>query len=322
MAEEQEFNEDNRSLPGFYRAKVVDNKDDDFYGRIKVWCPDTMQDISEDDGILALPANNPISGLNDDGDDEHFYSGSCYVPPKGSWIWVFYEANNPSRPYYVCGLNLENTKVLPECQTGGNPQKKWVIYKSRMGRCIVISDDTDDERVEICGKKRNISDDPSGDKDSVTTIDGNMSTVLIDERGGKEKVLIRTVKGDFVHIDIDEQQLQIKFEKDIQILTNKSFFLTAKEDINILAEQKINIQSKEGMNIKVGENLKMSTEDNMDIKSGGYLHTSSANEFNIKAGTELNMDGGPDINENKGNASEAEGADDATKADPKGERDT
>lgn len=321
MAEDFEFGEDNRSLPGFYRAKVVDNKDDDFYGRIKIWCPDVMADISDDDGILALPANNPISGLNDDGDDEHHYAGTCLVPPKGSWIWIFFENNNPSRPYYIAGLNLENTKVLPECQTGGEPQKKWVLYKSHAGRCIVVSDDTDDERVEITGKKREISDDPSGDKDSVTKIDGNMTTILVDEREGKEKVLIRTVKGDFIHIDIDEQQLQIKFEKDLQILTNKNCYFTAKEDIHLLSEKNINIEAKEGLNIKVGKGAKVSSGEDMQLKTDANFKLSASSNTDLKAGSDMNLYASK-INENTSDPGDAEEAGEATKADPQGERDT
>lgn len=321
MPEDSEYQQDNLTLNGFYRAKVVKNKDDKFYGRIEVWVPDIMPEVPEDQGIQALPANNPISGLNDEGDDEHYYSGSSYVPPKGSWIWVFFENGNPSKPFYFAGMNLENTKILPECQIGGNPQKKWVLYKSRMGRCIVISDDTDDERVEITGKKREISDDPSGDKDSVTKIDGNMTTILVDEREGKEKVLIRTVKGDFIHIDIDEQQLQIKFEKDLQILTNKNCYFTAKEDIHILSEKNIKLEAKEGLDIKIGKGAKFSSGEDMQLKTDANFKLSASGTLDHKAGGEMNLYASK-INENTSDPGDADEAGEATKADPQGERDT
>ena len=76
---------------------------------------------------------------------------------NGASYLDFFENGNPNRPYYLGGLNLQNTKILPECQVGNNPHKKWVIYKSNSGRTIVISDDPDDERVEITGKKRQLS---------------------------------------------------------------------------------------------------------------------------------------------------------------------
>jgi hypothetical protein len=48
-------------------------------------------------------------------------------------------------------------------------------------------------------------------------IPGNSTTILFDERKGTEKVLIRTLYGDFIHVDIDERSLQAEFKNDINI---------------------------------------------------------------------------------------------------------
>lgn len=287
-------------LYGFYRAKVIDNKDPELFGRVKVWIPDIMEKISDDKGIRALPANNPISGLNADGDSEHHYSGTCYVPPKGSYCIVFFENGNPNRPYYIGGLDLQNTKVLPECQLGGNPQKKWVIYKSHSGRTIVISDDTDDERVEITGKKRQISNPPVGDTNSVYTIDGNQTTVLIDERDGKEKVLIKSHKGDYINFDIENQKLQISVQADIHIKSNGGVFIRSTDDINLKSSGNINIHASGDVNIKSG--------GNSNIQAGGNVN-------NLAGGT-VNLDGSS-LNEMSGAASPAT---DASSATPNGDR--
>jgi len=65
---------------GFYRAKVLENKDPEKFGRIKVWVPDIMPEIEPeihpkelndtvdgfnvtiDKGLWAYPANNPVGG--------------------------------------------------------------------------------------------------------------------------------------------------------------------------------------------------------------------------------------------------------------------
>lgn len=294
------MDEDKSKLFGFFRAKVVDNIDPQSYGRVMVWIPDIMPKVVDNKGIWAMPGNNPISGLNSDGDSEHYYSGSCYIPPKGSYVWCFFENGNPNRPYYLGGLDLQNTKILPECQVGSNPQKKWVIYKSHNGRTIVISDDEDDERVEITGKKRQISSPPSGDTSSVYTIDGNQTTILLDERSGKEKILIKSHKGDYINFDVENRKLQISMKSDIILKSNGSIFIDAADDINLKAGGNINEQS--------------ASESN--YKSGGNYNIQSTSETNILATGTVNIDG-LSVNEMCGSAGPAS---DASTSEPNGDR--
>ena len=121
MDEEKKF--------GFYRAKVVDNKDPDKYGRVRVWVPDTMPEVDPSKGMWAFPANNPVGGRNTEGGDAKYY-GSSYIPENGSYVWIFFESGNINRPYYFGSLDIKSSKVLPECQVGTDYQRKWVILKS------------------------------------------------------------------------------------------------------------------------------------------------------------------------------------------------
>lgn len=219
---------------GFYRAKVIDDKDPEMFGRVMVWIPDIMPKLDPDsDGIWARPANNPVGGRNLE--DNSLYYGTCLIPQKGSWIWIFFEKGNPSRPYYFAGLDLQNTKVLPECQTGSEHQRKWVVFKSKSGRCITISDDEDDCRVEITGKKRQLGNPPSGDIGSVFQIDGNQTVVLIDERSGSEKVMIKDYKGNTISLDTTRDDLYIKINRDIHIKAGRNIHIDADSEISILA---------------------------------------------------------------------------------------
>lgn len=264
---------DKQEYNSIYRAFVVDNKDPEKQGRVKIWVPDLMPNISQDQGLWAKPANNPVGGRNNEFDEDHSYMGTCYVPGKGSYVWIFFECGNINRPYYFSALEPGNVDVLPECKQGNEYQNKWVVFKSREGRCIVISDDPDDRRVEITGKKRKISNKPEGDEDSVYTIDGNQTSVLFDERDGKEKILIRTHKGDYLHIDIDEQKLQSYF-KSSMIFETENFSLKSKS---------INIKSDSDFNVESG--------GDMNHKSGGKSNYQSSGDTNIKAGGVLNTDG-------------------------------
>jgi hypothetical protein len=345
---------------GMYRAKVINNKDREKFGRVMVWIPDIMPEIEDSKGLWARPANNPLGGRNQENDSEHHYMGSSYIPKKGSWVWIFFEKGNPNRPYYFGALDLENTKVLPENQVGTNYEDKWTIFKSHDGRTITISDDPDDKRVEITGRKKQLSNPPTGDTNSVYTIDGNQTTILLDERSGKEKVLIRTHKGDFFHIDVDEQKLQAYFKGDIHIKTDSKLFITSIDDMHINTEKKLFIHSlddtniksdkkifKEAIddiNIKSGKNINEDAAKDINNKSGGDIkrecvgdfsdkslnnhHIDATNDIHILSGNDINIDGLNKLNEQSGNSQPGVSADSASPAvnaiaaTPEGNRDT
>jgi hypothetical protein len=253
-------------LLGFYRAKVVGNKDTEFFGRVVVWIPQIMPEVVEENaGLLARPANNPIGGRNENDDPEHQFMGTCYVPKNGSWVWVFFEAGNINKPYYFAACDLENAKVLPECQLGNDHEDKWVIFKSHDGRCIVISDDIDDARVEITGKKRNLTEPPSGDTDSVYIINGNQTTILLDEREGNEKILIKSHKGDFINFDIENQNLDIQVAGDLRIKA-ANIHIEAESDIKVKATQILQ-EAATGIQRKAGANINDTANGSLNLKS-------------------------------------------------------
>lgn len=308
---------------GFHRAKVVSAEDELQVGRVLVWIPDIMTFLPDTEGLWARPANNPIGGRNSEEGTDNNYMGSQYIPRKGSWVWIFFEAGNPNRPYYFAGLDLENAKALPETRIGKVKTDKWVIFKSNDGRTIVVSDDDDDERVEITGKKRKLKDPPSGDTASVYPIDDNQTSILFDERDGKEKVLIRTHKGDFLHIDIDEQKLQAYFKEGIEIKTDQNLNLTAKEDVNIQAEfGNVNIQAKSStINLKAGIDINEQSGNEHNLKAATNSNKQAGKTVSVKGGTLIAHDA-PTLTDQGGASSPAGDAGDATAADPKGERNT
>ena len=305
----------NERLNGFFRAKVVENKDPNFFGRVLVWVPAIMPEIPQDQGLWARPANNHSGGRNMDLPDSN-YMGSSFIPKKGSWVAIIFDDGNINKPYYTFALDIENTKVLPENQLGSNYEHKWTIFKSHEGRTIHISDDPDDCRVEITGKKRQITvdEDASGDTQSVYPVLFNQNTILLDERIGKEKILIQTYKGDFIHIDIDSRKLQCKFESDILIESAGSIHITAKDNIRMEAGDEMYQESikgptyrKSGMNIhdeaEAAYHMKSkkltnieSTSNNINIKASKVINQEAGTDFNIKAGTIMNIESGAAFN--------------------------
>lgn len=261
-------------LYGFYRALVVDAHDPKQTGRVKVHIPDIMLDKGWtgqwcDDGLWAHPANNMLGGRNTYdtkgprcNHTDAWYQGQCMIPPKGSHVFLFFEKGDPSRPYYFAAADYGQTKVLPENRVGSAYEKKWTLFKSRLGRCIVVSDeDNYDGRVEITGKKRTISKTPDGDTKSVFDIDGNQTVFLIDERtGGHEKVLLKDYRGNYIKMIQDENgindQLHVFMKDDIHIETPKNIFIKAGENIHITAEKNMYITALQNMYVKVTQNFR------------------------------------------------------------------
>jgi len=312
------------SIYGNWRAQVVDNKDPEKFGRVLIWIPDLMPEVDKSEGIWARPANNPIGGRNMESEhNDHHYMGSSFIPKKGAWVFIFFEGGNINLPYYFGALDLENTKVLPENQKGSNYEHKWTLLKTHEGRTIMISDDPDDARTEITGKKRQLKSPPTGDLDSVYKIDDNQTTILFDEREGKEKILIRTYKGDFIHVDIDERNLQAYFKNDIRIQCDGDFYLEAFGDINIKSKAgngKIEIESGD-LDIKVaGDYFNESGGEKHTRVQNDSFHT-SMNTIHRRAGGDINDDA-TNIYHNTGKAQSASPAVVTPDAEPKGERDT
>lgn len=309
---------DANSFYGFYRALVIDTKDPQFMGRVKVRIPDLMVDPVNtgsycEDGLWAHPANNYLGGRNINDTTEvrcdftdAQYQGSCLIPPMGSHVFVFFEKGDPNRPYYFASAEYGETIVPPENRVGIDYDKKWTIIKTHDGRAIVVSDDSDDCRVEITGKKRLMNNPPFGDINSVFQIDDNQTVFLIDERSQNEKVFLKDYRGNYikmiqnemsqVHGKILNDQLHIYMHDDIHIDTPKNIYITAGENIHIRAGNDIYIHALHDMFIKAKNELK-----EMAHKIDRYSETSdnrhADTDINDHASNVINRQGVNEIND-------------------------
>ncbi len=302
---------------GNYRSKVVDNEDPENRNRVKIWCPDTMPEVDESKGLWAWSANNPVGGRNSEGTDDNHFMGSSYIPKKDSWVWVFFELGNPNRPHYWGAVDIEapedSKTALPEVRGKKQSPDKWVIFKSHEGRAIVISDNADDARVELTGKKDSLAEPPHGDEGSVYTVDGNQTVILLDERSSSEKLLIRSHKGDFINFDIKRQKLQIKCEKDIIIESGGSIHLKAGSDIKIEGKSIYLDATQQAVHVKASTNV--------NIDGGGLVNINAGGAANINASAIVAIDGSG-VAEMSGVATSAIGQAQAASSDsPEGERD-
>lgn len=277
-----------------YRGVVVDNRDPLKYGRVKIFVPDIMSEEDKDDPMWFLPGNQIIGGQND-GTENPFFN-SQFIPSIGSWWIVKFEEGNPENGYYIRPLQLMNTVLAPEFQTGKNPNLKSG-FRFKNGQVIIISDDDEkevndnnkdeesymleeDKRVEITGIKRII--------DEVYQILGNQKTILIDERKNREKILIEDQKGNSIMISTQTDNIMItankniiiqNYDEDISIMANNgNLNFLQKDNVNIYQGKDINLFSKEGdMNI----NLKEGSYNSQVNKDYNFKNKDANGNFNI-----------------------------------------
>ena len=304
---------------GFYRAKVLENKDPERFGKIKVWVPDLMPEIipsshpktqtlaidssntdndasgdtvTIDKGLWAYPANNPVGGRSDIEDEDQWGQGTCYIPKVGTYVWIFFEGGNINHPWYFSSTELETSHVLPENQVGENYQDKWTIFKSSQGRTIVVSDDCD-ERIEITGKKRKLKktkEHPEGDTESIYEILENQTTIVLEETEGEEKLLVKTWKGDFINIDISNQELHCYFKNNICIKTDADLYIES-QNIHVTTNDSFYLNSSKEINIKSTEDMYISTDTKLNIKAEEHLLLYGGEFVSVLAESDLFLTG-------------------------------
>lgn len=151
---------------GVFPALVVDIKDPDGQGRVKItlpWSPDTNGSRYEAWARLATM----MGGKN---------RGSWFIPDTNDEVLVVFEAGDSRRPYVIGGL-WNGTDSPPETMDGsGNNYKK--VLRSRNGVKITL-DDND-------GREQLILETPGGQK--LTMKDGPGSVEIVDSNGNSVKL--------------------------------------------------------------------------------------------------------------------------------------
>ena len=90
---------------GKYRSIVVENKDPQLRGRIRVTCPKVL-------GQAKSPWCEPcIPVAYDNG-------GDFAIPKVGEFVWVEFEEGDPNYPIYTGGLWSTNKSPSPEYAVG------------------------------------------------------------------------------------------------------------------------------------------------------------------------------------------------------------
>lgn len=108
---------------GKYRAIVLNNKDPEHMGRIRVQCPSVLGDYESAWCLPCVPIFFNSGGL-------------LYIPSVGEVVWIEFEEGNPSKPIWVGGWwTPNNTPIKGE----KNVEDKITLI-SRSGSKIEFDD--------------------------------------------------------------------------------------------------------------------------------------------------------------------------------------
>ncbi|MEK7392912.1 MAG: phage baseplate assembly protein V [Fibrobacterota bacterium] len=157
-------------LFGVYPATVVDIKDPDNQGRVKVklpWAPDSNGATCEAWARLATL----MAGSN---------RGSWFVPDSDDEVLVAFEGGDPRRPF-VIGMLWNGSDAPPVAMDGGGRNEKKSIV-SRNGVKITLEDKQGQENLVLetpGGQKMTLKDGPG----SIEIVDSNGNSVKLQTSG-------------------------------------------------------------------------------------------------------------------------------------------
>lgn len=148
---------------GKYSGEVMDNMDDDFFGRIKVKVPSVF---GADVVVRARPC---------------FPYGHFFVPPVGAKVWVEFEAGDRHYPLWV-GTWYPQGKTPPEAAI--SPAENRVI-QTAAGHTIEIQDKNGEEKITI---RHKLNSFVAIDKDGSVIIGNHKGSTLV--LNGKDENLV------------------------------------------------------------------------------------------------------------------------------------
>jgi uncharacterized protein involved in type VI secretion and phage assembly len=140
-----------------YRAKVVDNKDPDFLGRIKVSCPYMNRGADLPQWVVPMPS---FAGAD---------HGIIFVPEIGEGVWIKFERGDKDYPMYTA--QWWGTGEMPADFKKNPPTARGIRTKAK--HQLLFDDDPAKLKVELRTSKGHI--------------------IQVDEIA--ETLLIKTVKG-------------------------------------------------------------------------------------------------------------------------------
>jgi|GEM_PF-480871 len=266
---------------GKYRGTVTDTKDLNKQGRIEVSVPSVLGDKR----LWAEPCV-PYAGKD---------IGLFAIPPKGSGVWVEFEAGNRERPIWTGCFWLpgELPQKAAEATTAGEPEKLQTF--KTFGVTLSVRSLSKGKKYLLLEVAKPVVDEPLKvlfDENGIE-INNNDKTIAkltekaIELKTGKDSIVTITEE----NIKLAEKQVEVELNKDkIRLQKSKS--------IAELTESAFNLE-KDKAKVELSDNgVKMSkttsavveiTSSAINLKKGSASVELSGNKVNINKGSHQTM---------------------------------
>lgn len=185
-----------------YQGIVVDNKDPEKRGRIRVRCPQLYGTPSEEESIPddQLPWALPAFPFGSAG------TGSLMVPEAGTGVYLMFIGGRPSSPVWF-GSWLTEDDSADEFKSGYDPEPKSYLIKTPAGNKIELRETANEVHIDIetSGGHR-VHIDDSGQKIQAETSGGHIA--LFDD--ANQAIEFTSSGGHVIRMDDLLQKAEIK----------------------------------------------------------------------------------------------------------------
>ena len=139
-------------LYGKYRGTVSDITDPEDMGRIKALVPEVLGDKETPWALPCMPyAGNGV--------------GTYHIPPKGTGVWIEFEAGDPARPIWT-GCRWGKNE-LPKNEESAATKPPIKVIRTESGMMVTMNDDK--QELSVSDK----------DGNNILKIEANSGTVTI-----------------------------------------------------------------------------------------------------------------------------------------------
>ena len=305
------------NLNGMYRGKVMKTSDPDKVGYVKV----LVYGIHEKfDNVDTLPSAYVMQAY---GGGQNY--GTFYIPPVGSTVLVAFENGDPNAPIVVgtwfggqAGIDehpSEVPKSLQNCQiehvqptaTGSTTTTQEVeeideVYSSqdalkesyRHEPRNLITKSFKGHSIEI--DDTGIGDDGEPDEDQsteknqgirITTRKKNLIH-FVDE-DGKEAIIIRDRKNNYIQIDIENQNININVENNKNSIIHNNKNEEIYNDRNVEIHNDDNKQVDGTWNVHCNGDINIDSDTNINMTSPGVSIQATTDEVTVQADVKIKM---------------------------------
>ncbi len=235
-------------------GRVIDNKDPDKYGRIKV---QLMWQKDADNSSLPWMQNMTSSA---GGGKKN--RGFHFTPEIGDCVIVNFTENDPSKPFVMGSISVNENR-----DSGSNNENFEKTIRTRSGNTIYFRDKENDKQQEI----------------RIETDDKNYVSILV--KNGDGTIEIQSTKDISVvsakTVNVKSENITIESKKDITLKAEGKIEMKAGQDVVIDGGMNVKLSAKSDIKAD-GTNVELSAKAKASVKANAQLEMTATGQTVVK----------------------------------------